>query len=129
MVICSNKEARLKTLIDNGNVTVDCDVPVSSGGEGYVFGPHDFVEAGIAACMNCGVRERCEGRGVIYDKVYVKVDLNHDDDTTTFITCTIDITGTVEEQADLVREIKEEAFANCTVKKTLSKVMNFRLAE
>lgn len=47
MVNCMNKERKYGSVISNGKVSVDCDNPTEYGGDGYVFGPHDFIEAGM----------------------------------------------------------------------------------
>lgn len=127
MVTCTNKEPMKKSLLSNGNVTIDCDNPKDYGGDGYVFGPHDFIEAGYAACLNAGTRSACEKKGVPYEKIVVTVQLNHDDPETTYLRSKIDIVGAPEEEA---KKIIEEEYQNCLVKQTLSKNIVFEpLAE
>ena len=126
MVTCTNKEKMKQSLLSNGNVTIDCDNPVDYGGEGYVFGPHDFIEAGIASCMNAGTRSMCEKRGVKYDKIVTTVELNHDDPETTFFKVKIDIVGA---PADVAKEIAEIEINNCLVRESISKKLVFELVD
>lgn len=126
MITCTSKEGKRQSLLSNGRVSIDCDNPKKAGGEGYVFGPHDFIEAGIAACMNAGTRRLCEERGVPYEKVVTTVTLDHDDPETSFFHVRIDIVGAPEEAA---REIAELEFEQCRVRETISKKLVFELAE
>lgn len=127
MITCTSKdEGARKSLLSNGRVTIDCDNPEKAGGDGYVFGPHDFIEAGVAACMNAGARRLCEERGVSYEKVVTSVSLNHDDPETSLFNVSIRIIGAPEEAA---REIAELQFKTCRVKATLSKNLVFKLEE
>lgn len=114
------------SLLSNGNVTIDCDNPADFGGDGYVFGPHDFLEAGYAACLNAGTRKRCEARGVKYDRIVTTVELNHDDEETTYIREKIEIVGAPD---DIAAEIIEDELAHCLVRQTLSKNIVFEHIE
>ena len=68
MVTCMNKERKYGSVISNGKVSVDCDNPTEYGGDGYVFGPHDFIEAGYAACLDVCARKICEADGIEFKK-------------------------------------------------------------
>lgn len=126
MVSCTNKEKMCGSILSNGRVTIDCDNPKEYGGDGYVFGPHDFIEAGYAACLNIGTRKCCERRGVKYEKIVTTVELNHDDPETTYMRHKIEIVGAPD---DVAKEIIEEEIRNCLVKQTLSKNFVFEPLE
>ena len=85
MVTCMNKERKYGSVISNGKVSVDCDNPTEYGGDGYVFGPHDFIEAGYAACLDVCARKICEADGIEFKKVIVTVALDYHDDKKTYI--------------------------------------------
>lgn len=74
MVTCMNKERKYGSVISNGKVSVDCDNPIEYGGDGYVFGPHDFIEAGYAACLDEEVSKGVAQR--VYDDCLVKSNLS-----------------------------------------------------
>lgn len=122
MVSCTNKEKMCASILSNGRVTIDCDNPKEYGGEGYVFGPHDFIEAGYAACLNIGTRKKCESLGVKYDKIVTTVELNHDDPEITYMRQKIEIVGAPE---DVAAKIIEEELNACLVRQTLSKKFVF----
>ena len=77
MVTCMNKERKYGSVISNGKVSVDCDNPTEYGGDGYVFGPHDFIEAGYAACLDVCARKICEADGIEFKKVIVTMIKKH----------------------------------------------------
>ena len=54
MVTCVDRKEKYRSVLSNGNVSIECDNPKAYGGAGHEFGPHDFIEAGYAACLNAG---------------------------------------------------------------------------
>ena len=99
MVTCMNKERKYGSVISNGKVSVDCDNPTEYGGDGYVFGPHDFIEAG-----------------------YVTVALDYHDDKKTYIRHKIEVTGVPKEVSE---DVAKRAYDDCLVKSNLSKELVF----
>lgn len=51
MVTCVDRKEKYRSVLSNGNVSIECDNPKAYGGAGHEFGPHDFIEAGYAACL------------------------------------------------------------------------------
>lgn len=122
MVTCTNKERNYGSVLSNGRVTVDCDNPEEYGGDGYVFGPHDFIEAGYAACLNVTTRKMCEERQIPFEKIVVTVALDYHDEKKTILRHKIEICGVSEETE---KEIAELAFDDCLVRSNLMKELVF----
>lgn len=122
MVTCMNKERKYGSVISNGKVSVDCDNPTEYGGDGYVFGPHDFIEAGYAACLDVCARKICEADGIEFKKVIVTVALDYYDDKKTYIRHKIEVTGVPKEVSE---DVAKRAYDDCLVKSNLSKELVF----
>lgn len=127
MVTCVDRKEKYRSVLSNGKVTIECDNPEAYGGAGFEFGPHDFIEAGYAACLNAGTRKICERENIQYDEIKITVALDYHDDEKMYIRHKIEIKGVSKE---VERDIAEREFANCLVKKNLSKELVFEpLAE
>jgi putative redox protein len=127
MVTCVNKNEKYHSVISNGNVSIECDNPVAYGGAGVEFGPHDFIEAGYAACLNVGTRKICERENIDFEEIKITVALDYHDDEKMYIRHKIEIKGVPD---DVAKDIAEREFANCLVKRNLSKQIIFEpLAE
>lgn len=126
MVVCVNKEEKYRSVLTNGQVSVECDNPKEYGGEGVEFGPHDFIEAGYAACLNVGTRKICERENIAFEEIKVTVKLDYHDDEKMFMRHKIEIKGVSKE---IEKQIVEKEFQNCLVKKNLSKQIVFETLE
>lgn len=97
MVICTSREKKYCSLLTNGNVTIDCDNPEAYGGQGYVFGPHDFIKAAYASCLRAGARKLCEREGIPFEQVKITVALDYHDEEKMFIRHKIELIGVDKE--------------------------------
>lgn len=114
MVISKSLEGNYATEISNGICKVSAN---SLEHNSDCIHPHDFIEAGLAACMNITTRMVLDRMNLKYDGVEVKVSLERPDNENTVITYDIDIKGDIDE--DTKRLIKNKVF-NCPVRKTLT---------
>ena len=126
MVTCTSREKKYCSLLTNGNVTIDCDNPEAYGGQGYVFGPHDFIEAAYASCMTAGARKLCEREGIPFEQVKITVALDYHDEEKMFIRHKIELIGVDKE---LEAKLAEQIYQNCLVKKNFLKELVFEPLE
>lgn len=122
MVTCTNKEVKYHSELSNGKVTIKCDNPAEYGRQGIEFGPHDFLEAGYAACMNVRIRKICERENIAFESIIVTVALDYHDENKMYMRHKVEIKGVSEE---VEKHLVEEGFLNCLVKKNLSKEIVF----
>ncbi|UUZ86872.1 OsmC family protein [Paenibacillus sp. P26] len=81
-----------------------------------------MIEAGYAACLNITARMVLDSMKAPYDGVTVQVELDRRDEAATVFNYRIDIQGELDED---VKRIVLNKVANCPVKKTLSKPIEF----
>lgn len=126
MVTCVDRKEKYRSVLSNGNVLIECDNPKAYGGAGHEFGPHDFIEAGYAACLNAGTRKICERENISYEEIKITVALDYHDDEKMYIRHKIEIKGVSKE---VEADIAAREFQNCLVKKNLSKELIFEPLE
>jgi putative redox protein len=56
MVTSEQKTERFLTLLSNGKNSIVADAPFENGGGARGFGPHELLEAALAACISMTVR-------------------------------------------------------------------------
>lgn len=123
MVIADNELENYKTVLANGKEVVYADVTPEKGGQGVHFRPHDFLEAGYAACLNITTRMVLDQMGLSYETVTVKVELDREIPDKTIFNYRVDIIGNIDAQTkNKVLRLVE----NCPVRKTLSKQIEFQ---
>ena len=122
MIISESSQEQYLTQLSNGAAGITADTVRAKDGSEY-FGPHDLLCAGFATCLNITVRMVLERRGLAYEKVIVKVDVDRSQEDSTIFLYDVDVIG------DMDADAKEAAIAkasNCPVRKTLSKNISFR---
>lgn len=125
MVISTSSEQKYLTEISNGTEKIYSDVSEEKGGHENFFRPHEFLEAAYASCLNITTRMFLDALELPYESVTVKVELERSDEATAIFRYHIDITGAISENA---RQLILRRIADCPVKKTLSKHLEFRPA-
>ena len=118
MVTCVDRKEKYRSVLSNGNVSIECDNPKAYGGAGHEFGPHDFIEAGS--------RKICERENISYEEIKITVALDYHDDEKMYIRHKIEIKGVSKE---VEADIAAREFQNCLVKKNLSKELIFEPLE
>mgnify|MGYP000114963735 CR=1 FL=1 len=118
MVVSTSNEIPYLTEVNDGCMTILSDVAEDKGGGSKGMRPHDLLCAGLASCMNMTARMVLERKGLPYEKVIVKVDLDRSDEESTVFLYDVDIVGDIsEDKKNAVKEI----LINCPVSKTLRK--------
>jgi putative redox protein len=125
MVISRSKNEAYLTGISNEREEIYADVAEEKGGSGNHFRPHDFLEAGYASCLNITTRMVLDSLNIPYEEVTVTVELDRRDEAKTIFLYQIDIVGAIDEET---KQAVLNKVANCPVKKTLSKPLEFRHA-
>jgi putative redox protein len=124
MVISRSRNEAYLTEISNGREQVYADVTEEKGGSGNHFRPHDLLEAAYASCLTITTRMILDSLKIPYEEVTVKVELERRDERTIFH-YHIDIAESIDENT---KQIVLNKVANCPVKKTLSRPLEFRPA-
>ena len=124
MVISESKKDKYCTEISNGDKTILSDVTEEKGGRGEHFRPHDLLCAGLASCLNITTRMILERKGIEYEKVVVKVDIDKSDEKKTKFLYNVDIIGDI---SDEIKQSILEMLKKSPVKKTLSKEIEFEV--
>ena len=122
MIIAEGSNNPYFTQISNGNTSINADVTEDKGGSGSFFRPHDLIAAGFASCLNITIRMVLDRMNLPYDNVITKVDLNRENDRTTFL-YQAEILGDID--AAMKESVISKAL-NCPVRKTLSKDIDFQ---
>jgi putative redox protein len=114
MMISKSLDGNYSTEISNGVYKVFAD---SMGDSAESLHPHEFLEAGLAACMNITTRMVLDRMSLKYDGVEVKVSLERPDKENTVITYNIDIKSDIDEAT---KKLVTDKVFNCPVRKTLT---------
>ncbi len=114
MMISKSLGENYFTEISNGTYKLYAD---SLGDGSQSLYPHEFLEAGLAACMNITTQMVLDRMNLKYDGVEVKVSLERPDKGNSLITYNINIQGDIDE--DTTKLITDKVF-NCPVRKTLT---------
>jgi putative redox protein len=122
MVTTRNGPGNYLTYADNGRVEIQLDAAVTKGGAGDGFGPHELLEASIAACINMAVRMHAVAHHMALNDVHTSVRIVRPDDGTIRFDQSLHLTGDLsdEDRAALI-----EAANNCPVRQTLSRRLDF----
>ncbi|MGI6453310.1 MAG: OsmC family protein [Syntrophomonadaceae bacterium] len=100
------------------------DTTRERGGTGEFIGPHELLEAALAACINITLRKVAENKNIDLTGIDTKVILNNTDPEKAIFECSIKIKGhqLIDEKT---MQILKNAANLCAVKKTLSKEIVF----
>jgi putative redox protein len=121
MIKTTSTNTDFRCLISNGPITFDSDAPVTKGGSGNGFRPHELLEASLASCINITIRMMAKEKNINLDYVSTAVEIDKSESITTFkYKITLD---------NKLNENDKQFFLNiidlCAVKQTLSKQLNF----
>lgn len=126
MIISKSKDEKYITELFNGKERVYSDVTEDKGGKGEFFMPHDFIEAGYAACLNITTRMILEYKNIKYENVIVNVKLDKENEDRAIFKYKVDIVGEIDEKT---KKRVLNILKNCPVRKTLSKKIEFEYCE
>lgn len=122
VIIAESSKDNYFTQLSNETTTINADVTIDKGGKGEHFRPHDLICAGYASCLNINIRMILEQMSLKYDKVITKVDIDREEDRTTFLYY-VEIMGDID---DATKKLVISKSLNCAVKETLSKTIEFQ---
>lgn len=105
-----------QTHFTNGTHSSFADVPLEKGGKGEGFGPHELLEAALAACMSITARKYADKHQLALKSVIceVKLDRTNPDHLIMYYTLTLE-----GELSNEQRQQLHDAVSRCPVKKTL----------
>ena len=122
MVTTRSTNQKFLTTAGNGRVEIQLDAPATKGGTGEHFGPHELLEASIACCINMAVRMHAAAHGLALDRVQTTTRIVRPDEGTVRFEQSLQLTGNL---SDADRAVLLEVAANCPVRQTLSRRIEF----
>jgi putative redox protein len=102
------------------------DAPIEKGGGGAGFGAHELLEAALAVCINMAVRMYATEHAIPLSAVSTQVSLDKTEVGTVYFDYALRLQGALT--AEQRREL-ENAAAQCPVRQTLSRQIQFRAVE
>jgi putative redox protein len=126
MITARDQKTAYLTRFSDGKHDAASDASTAKGGQGAGFGPHELLEAALAACVNIWVRMQAAQHGIPLDGISVTVSLERDDPHETVYDCGVILEGALSEAQ---RTTLLEAAQACPVRRTLAKKPCFRLRE
>lgn len=123
MITVTSKQAKYAMDATNGTVTITADVPATHGGSGKYLAPFDLLASSFAACLNATCRMLLEKRGVAYDEIIAKANVDHAVAGKTVFFYALEIKGNIPE-ADKKKYVAM-TFNGCPVHKALSSTITF----
>ena len=123
MIRSFSADASYKTAFTDGSHEAFADVPVSKGGSGEGFGPHDLLEAALSTCATITVRMYAQKHGFALERVACEVRIDRSVPDTVVLVYSLTFDGPLtEEQSARLREAAER----CPVSRTLSGTISVR---
>ncbi|GMA62196.1 OsmC family protein [Alicyclobacillus fastidiosus] len=122
MVISRSGSDTYVTRVTNGIDEIYSDTSEDKGGSGKHFRPHELLEAGYASCLNITTRMVLDSMSLSYGAVTVNVKLDRSDPAKSVFKYQIEIEGLLDEE---IKRTVLKKVANCPVKRTLSKQLEF----
>jgi putative redox protein len=123
MIRTENEEINYKTKFSNGELSAFSDTTIDKGGNNSGFRPHELLEAAVASCMNMHIRMFAENYNIDVSEVKTEVSLNRKEPKSAVFEYKIEVDGKLSE---LERGKLLQIVQSCSVKKTLSKRINFK---
>lgn len=123
MIECKSEKEKYRCSTEINGYTITSDATIDKGGQEKGDRPHDILVTAFASCLNMSIRMACNKIQIPIDLVTTKVGLMREDTKIVF-TYQIDFNDEITE--DLKNEILRMV-ENCTVRKTLSKPIEFHL--
>ena len=124
MVTTESTDTRYLTIASNGREKIELDAPIAKGGTGRDFGPHELLEAALAACLNMAVRMHADAHLLPLESVSAKVHLVRPAVGPVCYEYGIDIRGSLTDgQRNALMAVAEQ----CPVRQTLLRPIEFRL--
>lgn len=124
MIHTDSHPAKYQTLFSNGEQVSVADTTPDKGGGNLGFRPHELLEAALASCMNISLRMCAEKYAIPLAGVSVSVSLDRSDPNAPLFKYSVQFQGeiTAPQQEHLLA-----ALANCPVRTTLAKQLQFTL--
>lgn len=112
-----------RTRVMNDGHELASDAPLNKGGDGAGFGPHELLEAALAACINMAVRMHANQHSIPLRAVTTRVTLDRAKPGIVCFEYSMDMEGPLS--SDQCRQL-ERAAEECPVRKTLSSRLEFK---
>ncbi len=124
MITVTSKKEKYAMDITNGKAAMVADVPKDHGGSGDYLAPFELLASSFAACLTATARMLLGKRGVAYDSVQAKVEVDHTSQPgKTIFNYHLEIKGNMPE-ADK-KKYEQMTFNGCPIHKALSQEIVF----
>jgi len=118
MITASIQEPEFKTLLECGKHQILADMKTEKGGQDAGMGPHDLLEAAMAACMSITLRMACNKYQIPLGKSKVVVELDRSEESIARFKYRIEFDEVVPQEQ---RQKLTEILGRCPVSKTISR--------
>ena len=118
MIYANPLEPDFKTLLESDAHLVVSDMKTEKGGQGAGMGPHDLLEAAMAACMSITLRMAGNKYGIPVGKSVVAVELDRSDEDIARFRYEVKFDEEVPQDQ---RQRLVEILGRCPVSKTISR--------
>ncbi len=123
MIQSKNLPTRYQTVFSDGDRSGIADLPLSKGGRGEGFGPHDLLEAALASCMTITVQLQAEKLGIAIEGATCEVKIDRSIPDAVKFDYSLNIVGTI---TDDERRTLHAAAGRCPVARTLCGTISVR---
>lgn len=118
MIYANPLEPDFKTLLESDAHLVVSDMKTEKGGQGAGMGPHDLLEAAMAACMSITLRMAGNKHGIPVGRSVVVVELDRSDENVARFRYEVKFDEVVPRAQ---RQHLVEILGRCPVSKTISR--------
>ncbi len=115
-----------RTAVTNGGFELTADAPLAKGGGATGFGPHELLEAALAACINMAVRMHAAAHSMPLQGVAARVRLDRSAADAAIFEYQLELDGPLSADQRLRLE---QAARDCPVRRTLSGRLEFRAVD
>lgn len=118
MITAKVREQDYGTVLLCGDHQIESDLKREKGGQGLAMGPHDLLEAAMAACMSITLRMAGKKHDIPIGETVVNVSLDRSDEAIARFRYAIEFDDVVPHDQ---RQRLIEILARCPVSKTISR--------
>jgi putative redox protein len=122
MVTATSDGVAYRTVVRSGDLELMANTLKDGIGGTDGFRPHDLLEAALAACMNISARMAAAKAGIDLSETTTTVRLKREGEGAVTFECSFSFAGEVSAEQ---RRMVADAVANCPVRRTLSRGIEF----
>lgn len=118
MMTATGQEPDFKTVLSSGRHQILADMKLEKGGQDVAMGPHEILEAAMAACMSITLRMAGQKHEIPLGQTRVTVELDRSDDEIARFRYQVHFDAVVPQDQ---RQRLIEVLGRCPLSKTISR--------